>query len=107
MFWWNIAWLVVFIIGCTAQVFHPFSKDSWIQFWLWKSIWIPLPIGIITTIWFTIGCTRDMRTFFRTLRGERVDLADDGTVSRAQDLTVPEPAPAGVAASSDTEAAGD
>ena len=107
MFWWNIAWLVVFVIGCTIQVFHRISTGAWTEFWLWNVIWIPLPLGVVTTIWFSIGCTKDMRTFFRTLRGERVDTADDGTVSRAQDLTVPEPAPAGVTASSDTEAAGD
>lgn len=84
MFSWKMFWLAVFVVGCTIELVHPLSAGSWSEFWLWNAIWIPLPIGVVTTIWFTIACTKDMKTFFRKLRAERIDPEDDGTVEHRQ-----------------------
>ena len=81
IFWWSITWFTVFAIGSLAYFVHPWSDAVWADYWLITGIYLPLPIGIITTVWFTFGCWRDMRLFFRRLREERVDASDDGTVT--------------------------
>jgi SSS family solute:Na+ symporter len=80
-FAWTMAWFTLFVVGTTVQLFfHHFTNRTWANFWLWANIWVNLPLGVIATIWFTIGCTHDMRAFFKRLRMERVDVQDDGTV---------------------------
>ena len=80
VFWWSIGWFLVFLAGSAFYLVHPFSDEIWAQYWRVTAIWLPLGITIFTTIWFTIGCTNDLRHFFRALREERVDTHDDGTV---------------------------
>ena len=79
-FWYQLLWFGLFIIGTAVEFVHPFSAGTWANFWLWSTIYFPLVVGIVTTIWFTIGCTKDMRIFFQRLRRESVDPQDDGTV---------------------------
>jgi len=91
IFWWSIAWFLVFVIGSVAYLIHPWSAAVWANYWFVQAICLPLVIGVVTTVWFTIGCFRDMRVFFRRLREETVNLHDDGTVAHgdhAPDLTV-------------------
>jgi hypothetical protein len=61
---------------------HPWSNLAWADYWLWTGIYLPLLIAIGTTVWFTIGCSYDLRLFFRRLAMERIDLHDDGTVNK-------------------------
>ncbi len=89
LFWWSITWFIVFVVGSIAYLIHPWSSELWADFWLITAIWMPLAIGLVTTVWFTIGCFCDLRLFFRRLKEEKVDLDDDGTVennnSRSED----------------------
>jgi hypothetical protein len=62
-----------------------------------SAIWLPLAVTIVTTVWFTIGCTSDLRLFFCRLRGERVDVRDDGTVEHPNDPVLAPVAPLGEA----------
>ena len=78
---WSMAWFAVVAIGTLVYFIHPWSNEVWATYWLWASVYLPLVIGTVTTVWFTIGCWHDMRVFFRRLREERVDVHDDGTVS--------------------------
>ena len=80
LFGWSTFWFLVFVVGSTIYLIHPFSNEAWAQYWRVTAIWLPLVVTIVTTIWFTIGCTQDLRRFFQRLRGERVDVHDDGTV---------------------------
>jgi len=84
-FWWSMAWFLLFVIGTAVELRHPFANGTWANFWLWTGIWLNLCIGVVTTIWFTIGCTYDMRVFFRRLRQEKEDVHDDGTVVHQDD----------------------
>jgi len=81
IFVWSMFWFAVFVIGSVAYLLHPWSNTVWANYWLITAIFLPLVIGLLTTIWFTIGCWQDMRVFFRRLRGEKLDEQDDGTVS--------------------------
>jgi SSS family solute:Na+ symporter len=80
---WSFFWFIFFIIGSIVYLFHPWSDAAWASYWHITTIWMPLVIGIGTTIWFTFGCVSDLRDFFRRLRTERIDASDDGTVQRA------------------------
>lgn len=80
IFCWSITWFVVFVVGSIAYLIHPWSAAAWANFWFVQAICLPLLIGIVTTVWFTIGSIHDLRIFFRRLREEKVDLHDDGAV---------------------------
>lgn len=56
------------------------SNWWWLKLTWVAGIWIPVVLGVITTIWFTIGTVRDIVSLFRTLRLARRNDADDGTV---------------------------
>jgi len=53
------------------------------QWWAWFYFWnvgIPIVGGVLTSIWFTWGVSRDLRSLFRDLRVEQIDASDDGQV---------------------------
>ncbi len=83
---WSMIWFAVFLVGSLGYGIYkdhlPMSKWSeyWADYWLWTAIYMPLAIGLVTTIWFTWGCTHDLVKFFRALNEEKIDLNDDGTV---------------------------
>jgi len=114
VFWWSMTWFLIFLIGTTGYLgaqqiehhaafwasligplayrIHPWTNAQWANYWFVVSICLPLVIGVVTTIWFTIGCWLDMLIFFRKLRVETVNAQDDGTVmhgASAEDLTAP------------------
>ena len=89
---WSMTWFTMFVVGSIVYFVHPWSNAVWANYWFVVSICLPLVIGFVTTIWFTWGCTRDMRVFFRRLREEKVNTHDDGTVAHgenAEDTTAP------------------
>jgi SSS family solute:Na+ symporter len=86
IFAWSVTWFLVLVIGSICHFIHPWSDTTWANYWLVTAIYLPLLIGVVTTIWFTISCFHDMRVFFHRLREERVDPRDDGTVNRSRDV---------------------
>jgi len=44
------------------------TMQWWAGYWYVIGIMLPLVLGVITTVWFTIGGVRDMRQLFRDLR---------------------------------------
>lgn len=96
IFWWSMAWFFIFIVGSAAYLIHPWSDMAWAHYWGFAMIWLPLIIGVITTVWFTIGGVRDLRIFFQRLRNETSDVSDDGTVEKpAEPAPAPDQVPAG------------
>ncbi len=85
IFYWSLFWFGVCAIGSTWYLIHPWSDSAWADYWLVTAIYLPLAISIGTTIWFTIGCWKDLFLFFRRLKVERVDSHDDGTVDKNRD----------------------
>lgn len=80
---WSMFWFLVFVVVSIWCLIKPWPESTWAAYWRISAIWLPLFIGVVTTVWFTIGCSRDMYTFFKRLGSETVDVHDDGTVSRA------------------------
>ena len=90
IFAWSILWFGAFVVGSIAYQFHPWSNATWADYWLWTSIYLPLAIALVTTVWFTIGCTIDLRVFFRRLSTTALDPHDDGSVAPAASGLTPE-----------------
>jgi SSS family solute:Na+ symporter len=81
VFGWSFFWVVVMITGTAWNLISPWSTQTWSRFWLWAAIILPIGIGVITTLWFTVGVLKDLRAFFTDIQNERTDDRDDGTVS--------------------------
>ncbi len=78
-FWWGLAPNFINIGVILWNVaYHRWTLEGW---WAWYFFWsvaIPVVGGVITTIWFTWGVTKDMRELFRELKKEKIDVTDDG-----------------------------
>jgi SSS family solute:Na+ symporter len=83
IFFWSMFWFGVFLVGSAWYLVHPWPALSWAYYWLVTNIYLPLAISILTTIWFTIGCWKDLLLFFRRLAAKKIDAADDGTVDHS------------------------
>ena len=94
IFAWSMAWVAAFAVGSIAYLIHPWSNGAWAEYWRWTAIYLPLVIGVVTTVWFTVGCFTDLRVFFRRLRAEAVDPTDDGTVAHGTTTDDGAPPPA-------------
>lgn len=56
------------------------SEDWWFNYAMITSVWVSFVLAIFTTLWFTVGVWKDLRSLFRQLKSaKRVD-TDDGTV---------------------------
>jgi SSS family solute:Na+ symporter len=78
---WTIFWQLVGIgILLWVLFIGKLSDQWWFGYTLYLGIYLPVVVAVITTIWFTIGTTRDIIDLFKTLRNVRRNDADDGTV---------------------------
>ena len=84
LFAMSIALCLIFVIISAWNFVHAFSTHWWAMYWYVIGIWLPLLLGVITTIWFTIGGMKDLRALFKHLNGVRPDVGDDGTVATDQ-----------------------
>ena len=76
---WFLGWLGVFCIGMLyAKIAHP-GEDAWAKFWFVYLI-ILFIMAVVTTIWFSIGSTRDIIYMFKSLRTQKRDDSDDGFI---------------------------
>jgi SSS family solute:Na+ symporter len=80
IFAWSMLWFGVCVVGTAWNLVKPWPDSVWLLFWRVQAILLPIAIGVLTTIWFTIGVLRDLRVFFGRLRSAHTDARDDGTV---------------------------
>ncbi|GAT32568.1 solute:Na+ symporter, SSS family [Terrimicrobium sacchariphilum] len=80
LFGWSMLWFGVFIIGTAWNLIAPWPVAVWSSFWYVVSIGIPIFFAFVTAIWFSWGGIRDMRLFFKRLKEESIDVADNGMV---------------------------
>ena len=67
------------LVAVCAKVFH-WSIHAWVIKAFITGMVVPLVFGVITTIWFTWGTTRDIRRLFRDLETRVRDDRDNGMV---------------------------
>lgn len=82
VFLWSFGWgfLVCFVVVATWNVVCPWGNAGWARWFFINNIVIAGAIGIVSTIWFTIGGTRDLRRLFKDLEGRELNVLDDGRV---------------------------
>ncbi|MCC6422128.1 MAG: hypothetical protein IT447_01505 [Phycisphaerales bacterium] len=81
VFVWTMLWVVVFAVVTAWNFIWPLSTDWWTSYWYIVAILMPLVLGVITSIWFTVGGIIDLKRLFVHLRTTARDVLDDGTVA--------------------------
>jgi SSS family solute:Na+ symporter len=80
-FVWSMTWQSIAIgILLWTLFIGRLSAGAWFNYQLYLVIGAGLLLAIPTTIWFTIGVTRDLFDLVRTLKTARRSDTDDGTV---------------------------
>lgn len=86
VFGWGLLWqLAAIVILIWNLAFYRWSDKAWFHWAFFQNIWVVLVLAVITTIWFTIGGTRDIFALFATLKTLKRDDTDDGTVHHDKD----------------------
>jgi len=63
-----------------------FSANWFVDYLLYVSVPVSLLVGVVTTIWFVFGVTKDIRTLLLSLKSVHSNDADDGTVRNHHNL---------------------
>lgn len=86
VFIWGMFWFAVFSVMTIFYLINPWSMSVWTTYWHLYAIVIPIFVGVVTTIWFTWGGTRDLLRLFRDLKSVKRDSLDDGSVVNHHNL---------------------
>jgi SSS family solute:Na+ symporter len=82
LFCYTMAWFGVFVFVTIWNLIHVWPDQWWSNYWFYASIVLPIVLGSITSVWFTIGGLSDLRVLFKRLAVLQRDANDDGTVIR-------------------------
>lgn len=89
-FAWTIFWTLVSLGVLLWTLFlGRLSRDWWFDYTMLTGVWLTLGLGVVTTIWFLIGVSRDLIALFRTLETVKRSDADDGTVREHRNVGEP------------------
>lgn len=72
--------LGIWLIQLIWNLISPWSDRTWFEFTWYYNLTLLLAVGIVTTIWFSIGTTIDLRRLFKRLDNLQRDDRDDGRV---------------------------
>jgi len=89
-FCWGFGSFITLIIW---NKFSPWPNNWWANWFFFCNIILSGIIGIVSTVWFTIGGTMDLRRLFKRLKEKEFNVLDDGRVIghvSADDVTLVE-----------------
>ena len=90
LFAWTALTFITFVVVALLNIFGPrWSERAWWTHFTILNIYLPLVIGAITTVWFTLGGLRDLRRLFDKLRNQPRDVDDSGFVEAPVESTSP------------------
>lgn len=69
-----------FVIITLWNLISPWSDNAWSWWFFINNFIIAGAIGVVSTIWFTIGGTMDLRRLFKDLAAKQENVLDDGRV---------------------------
>lgn len=69
-----------FIVLIIWNAIWPWPNSWWAEWFKISNLIVPAIIGVVTSIWFTIGGSLDLHRLFRRLDEEKVNDLDDGRV---------------------------
>ena len=76
---WSFLWGGVFLLGAILHYTGAVSLSGWIRFWH-GYVLLAAALGVLTTVWFTIGGLVDLRDLLRRLTIQQRHEHDDGSV---------------------------
>ena len=76
MGYWFGSWIVIIV----WNVISPWPNEWWATWFFIQNIVVTAIVGAITTVWFTIGGTVDLRRLFKRLAAKEANIHDDGRV---------------------------
>jgi SSS family solute:Na+ symporter len=82
---WTFLWAGIFTCGTIYNFIFNVSTDSWARFWH-LYVLLAFTIGVVTTVWFSLGGISDLRKLFKTLSNIKRDDMDDGRVMHANQI---------------------
>ena len=74
--WTFGSWLIIVV----WNFIYPWPNEWWATWFSIQFVYVPLAIGVVSTVWFTIGGTWDLRRMFKRLAKHEADILDDGRV---------------------------
>lgn len=78
---WTLYNFAVFMLQLVwNSCFGVWSSETWFAWWKYYNVPLGFLVAIVTSIWFTIGGTRDLVRLFRNLKNRPEDASDDGRV---------------------------
>jgi len=77
---WTLLWIIIFILGTTCALVFNIEAKAWIKYWQ-IYVLLHLALSVITTVWFTVGGLRDLKSMFGFLRAAKRNASDDGRVT--------------------------
>lgn len=81
VFSWTMLHFAIFIVTALWNLlFGVWSAETWFLYWKYYTVGLTGFVAIITTVWFTIGGTVDLRRLFQRLKVLQVNQLDDGRV---------------------------
>ena len=81
VFIWSMFNFAVFLSVTLCNLFiHRWSNPFWFTWWKYYTMPLSLVVGAVTTVWFSIGGTRDLIDLFRSLKNLKRSDLDDGRV---------------------------
>ena len=82
VFIWSFVWLflISFVLIAVWNTIKPWPNEWWTTWFFIYQIIVPGIVAVISTVWFTIGGTWDLRRMFKRLEEKEVSILDDGCV---------------------------
>ena len=90
LFCWTMGWFIVFAVVTAWNLIHIWPDEWWSNYWFYAGVLLPIVLGTVTSIWFTIGGITDLRKLFKRLRTLQRSADDDGTVAQPAEPQSPE-----------------
>jgi len=81
VFLWTMMTFSVFAVAALSNLLlGVWSSQTWFLYWKYYTVGLTGFVAVVTTVWFTIGGTVDLRRLFQRLKVLQVNVADDGRV---------------------------
>ena len=71
---------IAFVLVAVSNLFFEWTPKMWGQYFYITHLIIPLPIAVITTVWFFVGGVIDLRRLFIDLAKRKENYLDNGMV---------------------------
>lgn len=79
---WSLYNFAVFIMIAVWNLgIRRWTGEEWFRWWRYYDINLGIGVGLVTTVWFTWGGTRDLLRLFRSLKTLDHQAGDDGRVN--------------------------